>query len=131
VTQQEAPVEITPDLNDEDVLADELPALRWLAVAKELLAKGEVRLAMRALYFAALTHLAERNLLTIARSKSNREYETELKRRAHAFPDLIHCFCGNVTILERVWYGMHEIRRDMVHQFLANHKRIMSDVQDR
>jgi hypothetical protein len=125
------PVPATPDLSAEDVVADALPAARWLTLARDLLAQGELRLALRALYLAELVHLAEKNLLAIARFKSNRDYERELRRRAHAVPGLVHCFSENVTILERTWYGRHELDRDTMDRFLANQKRIMADAQDR
>ena len=58
-----------------------LPANRWLDLAKELMAKGSLRLAMRALYLATLSYFAERELVTVEIYKSNRDYERELQRR--------------------------------------------------
>ena len=43
-----------PDLTDEKVKADDLSTNRWLSLAGELADKGELRLAMRALYLATL-----------------------------------------------------------------------------
>ena len=43
---------------------------------------------MRALYLATLAHLADREMITIESYKSNREYEDELKRRAHEHGEL-------------------------------------------
>src|SRR5262249_62025247 len=40
----------TPDVADENVGASALPEDGWLKLARELLEKGEFRLAMRALY---------------------------------------------------------------------------------
>ena len=68
----------TPDLNDENVKADDLSTNRWLTVAGELAEKGQLRLAMRALYLATLAHLADREMITIEVYKSNRDYEREL-----------------------------------------------------
>ena len=56
-------VSVEPDLADDGLKADELPAERWLAMAKELWAQGSVRLAMRALYLATLAHLGEHDLV--------------------------------------------------------------------
>lgn len=117
------------DLNDENTLADQLPEARWQALGKNLLNEGELRLALRAFYLAALAHLAEQNLLTIARFKSNRDYEREIKRRAHSFPGLVGAFSENITIFERTWYGIHEIGQQTVQQFLNNYERITSDEQ--
>lgn len=114
----------TPDILDENVGADQMPEDGWTQLARELLDRGEFRLAMRAFYLASLSHLAARNLIRIARFKSNRDYERELRRRAHAFPNLLSIFGDNISILERIWYGMHEVNRDLVNQFSANVERI-------
>jgi hypothetical protein len=129
--KESAPVLSGADLSDENASADQLPEARWLALARDLLNQGELRLALRAFYFAALTHLAAQNLLTLSRFKSNRDYEREIRRRAHAFPGLINAFAENVVILERSWYGMHGVRQEAVRQFLDNYKRITANEQGR
>lgn len=113
-----------PDLSDENVGADQLPEDGWIKLGRELLSQGELRLALRAFYFASLAHLATRNLITIARFKSNRDYERELRRRGHALPDILSLFGENVAVFDRSWYGMHDINPDMVGQFLSNVERI-------
>jgi hypothetical protein len=114
------PIQPAPDLADENVRADQLPEDGWTKLARELLARGEFRLAMRAFYLASLAHLAERNLISIARCKSNREYERELRRRAHSFPNLLAVFGDNISVFERIWYGTHEASGELVHQFAAS-----------
>jgi hypothetical protein len=114
----------TPDLADESVAADQLPEDAWTKLARELLERGEFRLAMRAFYLASLAHLAKRDLIGIARFKSNRDYEKELVRRGHAIPHLLPVFRDNVSTFERIWYGVHEVNRELVHQFAANVDRI-------
>jgi len=113
-----------PDLADENVGADQLPEDGWTTLARELLERGEWRLAMRAFYLASLAHLAGRNLISIARYKSNRDYERELRRRGHAFPDLLAIFSDNIVAFERVWYGTHEVSRGLLDGFAANVERI-------
>ena len=120
-TEALAPV---PDITDEKVGADQLPEDGWTKLARELLARGEFRLALRAFYLASLAHLAERNLISLARFKSNHEYERELGRRAHALPNLTQVFGENVTAFDRVWYGTHEANGDVVTQFAANVERL-------
>jgi tetratricopeptide (TPR) repeat protein len=118
-----APAEaISPavDLADENIHADQLPEDGWTRLGRELLERGEYRLAMRAFYLASLAHLAGRNLIRIARFKSNRDYERELGRRAHAFRDLAAIFGDNRLAFERVWYGTHEVNRELAGQFAAN-----------
>jgi len=101
-----------------------LPEDGWTKLARELLARGEFRLAMRAFYLASLAHLAERNLIGLARFKSNRDYVRELQRRAHAFPGLLSMFDENVSAFDRVWYGTHGATMDLVSQFASNVERI-------
>ena len=115
---------VTPDLTAEDVTADELPEDEWLTLAHDLLNKGDSRLALRALYLACLAHLGERELVTISRAKSNREYQRELNRRARLMEELLHAFSENMHSFERVWYGVHEVTRTMFEQFEQNLHRI-------
>ena len=115
-----------PDLQDENVGADQLPEDGWTKLARELLARGEFRLALRAFYLASLAHLAERNLISLARFKSNRDYERELDRRAHSFPNLRQRFGENVNAFDRVWYGTHQATSELVAQFATNVESIRS-----
>ncbi len=119
-----AGVAAPPDLRDESVLADQLPTEGWLEQAAALMAQGDLRLALRALFLANLSHLATRELIAIARFKSNRDYQRELHRRAHTLPVLITAFGDNVTAFERAWYGMHEVTPAALDEFTANLKRI-------
>jgi hypothetical protein len=118
------PLQPAPDLQDENVAADQMPEDGWTKLARELLARGELRLAARAFYLASLAHLAQRNLISLAKFKSNRDYERELLRRAHSFPDLLSVFSENVSVFERIWYGLHEINHELVTRFAANVERI-------
>ncbi|HEU0040440.1 MAG TPA: DUF4129 domain-containing protein, partial [Verrucomicrobiae bacterium] len=113
-----------PDLADENVGADQLPEDGWIKLARELLERGELRLAMRAFYLASLSHLAGRNLISLAKFKSNRDYERELRRRGHSFPDLLSVFGETVSVFDRIWYGLHEVNGELVQQFAANVERI-------
>ena len=57
-----------PDISDENVHADDLPVTGWMRMAHDLVKKGALRLAVRALYLATLSDLADRNLVTIESS---------------------------------------------------------------
>ena len=46
------------DVADESVTADQMPESSWLQLAEESLAKGECRLALRALYLAGLNYIS-------------------------------------------------------------------------
>lgn len=113
-----------PDLRADDVVADQLPEEGWLKLARELMDQGELRLALRASYLAGLAHLGQRELISIARHKSNLDYERELQRRARSREELLSAFDANLEAFERAWYGLHEVTRDMLTGFNANLERI-------
>lgn len=117
-------VTLTPDLTAENVAAGDLPEDGWLALAQELLTKGQLRLALRALYLASLACLARHELLTLAKFKSDREYERELSRRAHALPAVFAAFAANVRQFERAWYGIYEVTQSVIADFTGNYETI-------
>jgi hypothetical protein len=119
-----------PDLSSEEVAADELTANSWLDLGRDLMERGELRLALRAFYLACLSSLAERGYITIALFKSNQEYERELKRKAHAKPGLLSAFTANVCLFERIWYGTHAVTAEVVRGFIENQKRILANGED-
>ncbi len=92
---------------DENVTADQLPENEWLQLAREAIARGDLRAGLRALFLAALAHLAQREMIALARHKSNRDYDRELRRRAPDQTNLHAAFLENLRELERVWYGRH------------------------
>ena len=122
-------VESTPDLEDENTTADDLPANRWLELARELTEKGSLRQAIRAFYLAILADLAAHELITIEKFKSNREYEIELRRRAHQKEGLLSAFSKSRAVFERVWYGMYKISRPDLDRYAAIQKRLMTIAQ--
>lgn len=106
-----------PNLEDEDTTADALPEDEWIALAEQLMAQGDLRLAMRALFFSALAALSRNGFVTIARYKTNREYVRELRRVAHAAPELAPRFGEQVGVFESVWYGDHSLSPDGVARY--------------
>jgi hypothetical protein len=124
-----AAVESAPDLEDEDTTADDLPTNRWLDLARQLAEKGSLRLAIRAFYLASLADLADNELITIEKFKSNRDYEMELHRRAHQKEGLLPAFSKSREIFERVWYGMVKVSRPDLDNFAAIQKEVMTIAQ--
>lgn len=108
------------DLHDENLVADQLPEDGWLKMAEEMIGKGDLRLALRALYLASLASLGRRGLIVIAKYKSNREYDQELQRRARKQGELIAAFGSSVGMFERVWYGKHLATPEMFQEFRVN-----------
>jgi hypothetical protein len=123
------PVTTVPDLSDDHVRADALLVDEWRQLAEQLAAKGRFRLAMRACFFSTLGVLADHHLIMIADHKSNREYETEVVRRASDRPSLGSVFRWSVARLDRVWYGMRTIKREDFIRFAAQQQEIVARVQ--
>ena len=121
-----AAVESAPDLENEETTADDLPANRWLDLARQLTEKGSLRLAIRAFYLATLAGLADHELITIEKFKSNYDYEMELGRRAHQKEDLLPAFAKCSEIFERVWYGMYKTSLPDLDQFVAVQQKVMT-----
>jgi hypothetical protein len=118
-TMAAQPPQRLPDLSDENVGPEQLPEDGWTTLARELLARGELRLALRAFYLASLASLAARNLISLARFKSNRDYERELRRRGHALPEMLALFGEAVAVFDRSWYGRHQVDDQLVSDFAA------------
>jgi hypothetical protein len=108
---------VTPDLRNDDVAANQLPEEGWLTMARDLAARGEHRLALRALYLAALASLAHRELVSLARHKTNRDYTREVERRGRATPQLPELFKGIAASFDRAWYGTFEVTPDTLKEF--------------
>lgn len=118
---------VIPDMEGESIKADDLPEDEWVKIAHGLMAAGNYRPALRALYLAGLSHLAEKRIIIIELSKSNRDYEREVRMRAApSAVGLREAFEQNSRIFEKIWYGLHEVTKETVDDFTSNHERIMS-----
>lgn len=104
------------DVSDEATLADHLSEDSWLSLADELIAKGDHRLALRALYLSGLRLLSERKLVTIQRWKSGYEYGAELKRRSREPARTSPPFQESLRLFELGWYGFHPVDPTMLDQ---------------
>lgn len=110
------PAQAIPDLNDENVIADQLPEDQWLEMSARLAGQGDLRLAIRALFLGALAGMAGKNLIALALFKSNRDYEREFKRRGAAIPGAVAAFGSLVMIYNEIWYGLHEPSPEHLHK---------------
>jgi hypothetical protein len=112
------------DLTDDSIEADKVPEDRWLAFAQDLIARGDLRLAVRAFYLASLSYLARRSLVIVQAAKTNRQYETELQRRTRDRADVARLFSENARVFERAWYGDHEVSAPIIETFRDNLQRM-------
>jgi Domain of unknown function (DUF4129) len=73
---------------------------------------------------AGLAHLGGRDLIRLAKHKSNRDYDRELRRRARTQEELLGAFDRNLDAFERAWYGDHPVTPEALGEFSANLERI-------
>jgi uncharacterized protein DUF4129 len=104
-------------LDAPDLTPDRLPEESWIELAERCLAEQNFRFALRAFYLASLAWLGRQEFLAIHPGKTNREYETELRRRTRALPEAGRLFAANVLAFERAWYGLHEVSAEDTAQF--------------
>ena len=100
-----SPPSVAPDLRDNNVMASQLPTDGWLGLANQQISAGEWRLALRALYLATLANLGAEGLITLAKFKTDLDYENELDRRALSRRDLLAQFSSRRQTFQRSWYG--------------------------
>jgi hypothetical protein len=63
-------------------------------------------------------------MIAIARHKSNRDYQGELRRRAPGHSELQDAFGRNLREVERAWYGRHEVSAEILANFQTNLEKI-------
>lgn len=119
----------TPDLEDDATTAADLPEDEWFHLAQELAAKGDFRLAARALFFSILATLARQEVIRIARFKSNMDYRREVSRKANALGEDPAVFSRSAFVYEAVWYGNHEATAETLNQMRAYQERLRHAVQ--
>jgi hypothetical protein len=116
------PALVIPNLERETTVADELPEDQWILLARRKLEEGEPRLALRALFLAVLCLLGAQRLIVVRQSKSNSDYEAELRRRKSA--ELTELFRNNRRLFERCWYGDHPVTEVEIEQSNSLYQRL-------
>jgi len=82
-------------------LEPEKSATDLLSDAEALARSGDLRAAIRKGYIALLVELGDREILTLAQHKTNRDYLTAVK----SVPPLYSIMTGLTFSFERHWYG--------------------------
>ena len=113
-----------PDLADEAIAPDQLPDDGWSALARQMIAAGEFRQALRALFLAILALLASHRFIAVERWKSNSDYEKELRRKAKNRSDLLALFAQGRFGFERCWYGRDSVTLEALESYRGIYERI-------
>ena len=125
----ETPPMQTPDMEDENIVADDLPSEKWIEIARDLLARGERRQAVRAVYLSTLAFLSEQGWIAVEKYKTNRDYVAELRQRTSDGTALLEDFSGQVDRFDRLWYGMYPVTGTDVNTAVQTRERILVRVQ--
>lgn len=89
-----------------------------LSVARVRADRGEYRAAIRLVYIASLRRLAGAGLLTLAKDRTNGEYQRALRKRsAEAYTKLLPL----TRLFDEVWYGLRPATRDKYERAVAAH----------
>jgi hypothetical protein len=119
VTARTVPAIASVDLTAENVDAAQFEQDEWLKLSDELLARGEPRLALRAIFLGALARLQREGLVTLQPFKTNLDYDRELTRRARAHPEVRPAYRTLLNAFERCWYGMAAPEIDTIQRMRA------------
>jgi len=98
------PVAPSVDLADENVTPDQRPEDEWLRMADECAARGDYRLAMRAVHLAGLRYLGEKGYVNLQPAKTGHEYRREFERRVRESAAL-EGYANGLRQYEVAWYG--------------------------
>jgi Domain of unknown function (DUF4129) len=93
-----------------------------LAEAERLASEGKLREAIRKGYIAVLCDLADRQIIGLARHKTNRDYLRDIGKRS----DLIDDVVGLTNTYERNWYGLRPSSTPDWEEFRSRYDLMMS-----
>lgn len=111
------------ELSDESVHAALLPSERWMSLAREKAEAGDFRLAIRAVFLATLALLGSKQLLVLAKHKSNLDYAYELSNRGLANEGRVQ-FNTFRNGFDRVWYGNYAAAESMYLESIEHFQRL-------
>jgi hypothetical protein len=106
-----------------ETISAEQSSATLFAEAEDLALSGDLRMAVRKGYIAALCELADRRLIGLARHKTNRDY----LRSVRTNPELHASLSGMTEIFERHWYGFEAAEPRSWSDFREWYNRAVSD----
>jgi len=112
-------VKIPVNVHDHTVSPADLPPDEWLELAAALVAAGDYRAAVRALFLGVLARLGERDFVSLRPYKSNQDYCREIELRARGERELIEAFLWLRRWMECTWYGYVPVTRELWRDYQA------------
>ena len=125
ITVVRTPKKKMPDIREEDVDATTLREDEWLKLGEELLARGDLTLALRSTFLAMLSFLHRKGYLVFERYKTNYNYLSEIAGNSYNNVDLLTRFRVCIEIFERSWYGGYPVTMDSLKRFKEYQHEIM------
>ncbi len=112
-------------LDSDTILATSQSSGEWIRLARELVAVGDHRRAVRALFLAMLADLAAAGWIEVRPARTNRDYRRDLERSAAVPEPVRQQFARWTAVFERCWYGAHSVDSrtvdDMISEWEAWH----------
>jgi hypothetical protein len=102
--QKKQKVKLEPRIVLGERLEPDASAVDLLADAEALARSGQIRAAIRKAYIALLVELGDRNVISLAHHKTNRDYLRAVKN----VPTLYPVMAGLTDSFERHWYGLSQ-----------------------
>ncbi len=127
ITVVRTPKRKIPDIMEEDLDATELKEDEWLKMGEELMARGELTLALRSIFLAILSFFHRNSYLVFERSKTNYNYLSEIAGNSDNNAHLLDSFRACIEIFERSWYGRYPVTMDILERFKAYQHGIMGN----
>jgi len=131
VAQTKGEVKTPVNVHDQSVSPDDLPPDEWLELAASLVAAGDYRAAVRALFLGVLSKLGERDFVTLRSYKSNYDYCRELELRARGRQEVIDAFRWLRRLMECTWYGYVPVTVEMWRDFQTKSADLRRDCEPR
>ncbi len=124
-----------PDLS-EGAMANVRSEDEWFALAARMEEAGELRLALRAAYFALLAGLARREWLMLRRDRTNREYLDQFTGRWRRRPqaaiesraEIPEKLRRSLRQFDRVWYGSDILTAEAVAAYRQDQRELLNHV---
>ena len=119
-------VDAVPDLKQEDIDIKLFSDSGWMKLARKYEEKGDLLLALRAIFLGILAFLASQNWITLRKFKSIRNYKEELIRRLYKKPEIIDIYNKNTCIYEKIWYGNEAVELEIIENLKTDFNMIKS-----
>ena len=101
----------------------------WENMAKQSLSAGDAKAAIRYLFLSTLSLLGERRIISLRKSRSNRELAREVRRRFPDQTELNGSFFSIISSYEYTWFGTAVPNGERLEKAVHSHRTLKDFVQ--